>query len=170
MRYLVRERIFSIGNDFWIEDEQRNRPFYVDGKALSLREACELRDANGNLLTRIHKKLLAIRDTMTIEGADGQDLAKVRPAFFSPIRHRYEVDLADGQRLEALGSFTDKNWELTSADGQVVGRVSRHWFRIRDTYGVEVAPGVSDPLVISIAVCIDHIHEDKVREHEQHDH
>lgn len=164
MRYLVRERIFSIGTDFWIEDEHGNRPFYVDGKALSLREACELKDADGNLLTRIHKKLLAMRDTMAVESADGQTLAKVRPAFFSPIRHRYEIDLADGQRLEAVGNFTDKNWELAGPDGQLVGRVSRQWFRVRDTYGVEVAPGVNDPLIISIAVCIDHIHEDKAHE------
>lgn len=167
MRYLVRERIFSIGNDFWIEDEYGRRPFYVDGKALSLREACELRDADGNLLTRIHKKLLAMRDTMAIEGADGHSIAKVRPAFFSPVRHRYEIDLNDGQRLEALGNFTDKNWELVAEDGQVLGRVSRHWFTVRDAYGVEVAPGVNDPLMISIAVCIDHIHEDKI--HRDHD-
>jgi len=163
MRYLVRERIFSLGADFWIEDEYGNRPFYVDGKALSLREACELRDADGNLLTRIHKKLLAMRDTMEIE-ADGQTVARIRPAFFSPIKHRYEIDLTDGQRLEAIGNFTDKNWELADARGQVIGRVSRHWFRVRDTYGVEVAPGVSDPLIISIAVCIDHIHTDQERE------
>jgi uncharacterized protein YxjI len=163
MRYLVRERIFSLGTDFWIEDEYGNRPFYVDGKALSLREACELRDADGNLLTRIHKKLLAMRDTMEIE-ADGRAVARVRPAFFSPIKHRYEIDLTGGQRLEAVGNFTDKDWEIIGGDGQLVGRVSRHWFRIRDTYGVEVAPGVNDPLIISIAVCIDHIHTDQERE------
>jgi uncharacterized protein YxjI len=167
MRYLVRERIFSLGTDFWIEDEYGNRPFYVDGKALSLREECELRDADGNLLTRIHKKLLAMRDTMEIE-ADGQTVARIRPAFFSPIKHRYEIDLTDGQRLEAVGNFTDKNWEIISADGQLVGRVSRHWFRVRDTYGVEVAPGVNDPLIISIAVCIDHIHTDQERERHAH--
>jgi uncharacterized protein YxjI len=167
MRYLVRERIFSLGTDFWIEDEYGNRPFYVDGKALSLREACELRDADGNLLTRIHKKLLAMRDTMEIE-ADGRAVARVRPAFFSPIKHRYEIDLTDGQRLEAVGNFTDKNWEIISADGQLIGRVSRHWFRVRDTYGVEVAPGVNDPLIISIAVCIDHIHTDQERERLAH--
>jgi len=163
MRYLVRERIFSIGTDFWIEDEYGNRPFFVDGKALSLREACELKDANGNLLTRMRKRLLAMRDTMEIE-ADGQAIAKIRPAFFSPIKHRYEIDLSDGQRLEAVGNFIDKDWEILSPDGQVVGRVSRQWFRVRDTYGVEVAPGVSDSLIISIAVCIDHIHTDEERE------
>jgi uncharacterized protein YxjI len=166
MRYLVQERIFSLGTDFWIEDEAGNRVFYVDGKALSLRETFELKDANGNLLTLIRKKLFAMRDTMEIEDGQGV-LATVRPAFFSPIRHRYQVDLADGERLEAVGNFTDKDWQLTGGDGRVVGRISRQWFRMRDTYGVEVAPGENDPLVISIAVCIDRIHEDEVRKHDE---
>ncbi len=45
-------------------------------------------------------------------------------------------------------------------------RVSRQWFRIRDTYGVEVAPGIDDALAIAIAVCIDRTHEDEVRRHQ----
>ncbi len=90
-------------------------------------------------------------------------IATVRPAFFSPIRHRYEVTLADGSRLEATGNFADKDWQLTS-DGRLVGRISRQWFRIRDTYGVEVAPGEDDALIIAIAVSIDRIHEDEERE------
>jgi uncharacterized protein YxjI len=164
MRYLVQERIFSITTDFWIEDERGNRVFYVDGRALSLRETFELKDANGNLRTLIRKKLFAMRDTMDIEDGGGV-IATVRPAFFSPFKHRYEIDLADGEQLEAVGNFTDKDWELTGG-GRVLGRISRQWFRIRDAYGVEVEPGVDDALVISIAVCIDRIHEDEVRKHE----
>jgi uncharacterized protein YxjI len=164
MRYLVQERIFSITTDFWIEDEDGNRAFYVDGRALSLRETFELKDAAGAVRAVISKKLFALRDTMNIEDAAGV-IATVRPAFFSPIRHRYEIDLADGSRLEALGNFTDKDWELVDAGGRVAGRISRQWFRVRDSYGVEVPPGEDDALIIAIAVCIDRIHEDEEHEH-----
>jgi uncharacterized protein YxjI len=164
MRYLIQERIFSFTADFWIEDEAGNRVFYVDGRALSLRETFELRDANGDLRALIHKKLLALRETMKIEDARGV-LATVKPALFSPFKHRYEIELADGSRLEAVGDFRDKDWQIAAGDGQVVGRISRQWFRIRDTYGVEVAPGVDDALIIAIAVCIDRLHEDEERKH-----
>ena len=162
MRYLVQERLFSIGTDFWIEDEAGDRAFLVDGKALALRETFELKDAAGNLRARIHKKLLAMRDTLEIDDGSGI-IATVRPAFFSPLKHRYLVELSDGERLEATGNFVDKDWALATDDGRVVGRISRQWFRMRDTYGVEVAPGADDALVIAIAVCIDRIHEDQVR-------
>jgi uncharacterized protein YxjI len=162
MRYLVQERIFSIATDFWIENENRERVFLVDGKALSLRETFELKDAYGNLLTLIRKKLFAMRDTMNIENGNGV-IATVRPAFFSPFKHRYEIDLADGSRMEATGNFADKDWNLIGTDGRLVGRISRAWFSVRDAYGVEVAPGEDDALIISIAVCIDRIHEDEER-------
>jgi uncharacterized protein YxjI len=166
MRYLVQERIFSFTADFWIEDEAGNRVFFVDGKALSLRETFELKDAYGNLLIVIRKKFFSMRDTMEIEDGNGL-IATVRPAFFSPIRHRYNVDLADGSQFEAVGNFVDKDWELRDGSGQTVGRISRQWFRIRDTYGVEVEPGLAAPLVIAIAVCIDRIYEDEKRAHER---
>jgi uncharacterized protein YxjI len=166
MRYLVRERIFSFKADFWIEDEDGNKVFFVDGRALSLRETFELRDAGGQLRALIRKKVFAVRDTMEIEDGNGV-IAKIRPAFFSPFKHRYEIDLADGSQLEAVGNFADKDWELRAEGNQVVGRISRQWFRIRDTYGVEVAPGADDAVIIAIAVCIDRIHEDEVRKHHE---
>jgi len=168
MRYLVQERIFSFTADFWIEDENGNRVFFVDGRALSLRETFELRDASGQLRALIRKKMFAMRDTMEIEDGSGV-IAKVRPAFFSPFKHRYEIDMADGSQLQAEGNFADKDWAVVTQNNQLVARISRQWFRIRDTYGVEVAPGADDAVMIAIAVCIDRIHEDEVRERERRD-
>ena len=168
MRYLVQERIFSFTADFWIEDENGNRVFFVDGRALSIRETFELRDASGQLRALIRKKMFAMRDTMEIEDGSGV-IAKVRPAFFSPFKHRYEIDLTDGSQLQAEGNFADKDWAVLAENNQIVARISRQWFRIRDTYGVEVAPGADDAVMIAIAVCIDRIHEDEVRERERRD-
>src|ERR1700685_4682789 len=110
MRYLVQERIFSLRADFWIEDESGNRVFLVDGRALSLRETFELKDAYGNLLILIRKKIFAMRDTMEIENGQGV-VATVGPAFFSPIHHRYEIDLFGGTRLEGGGGVPRRDGE-----------------------------------------------------------
>ena len=161
MRYLVQERIFSLTNDFWIEDEHGNHAFFVDGKALSLRETFELSDAAGNLRAVIRKKAFSFRDTMNIEDGAGV-IATVKPALFSPFKHRFEIELPDGH-LTAEGSFVDKDWTLVTSEGLLVAQISRQWFRIRDTYGVDVAPGMDDALILAIAVCIDRIHEDEKR-------
>ena len=159
MRYLVRERIFAIGDDFWITDAQGNRVFLVDGKALRLRETFELKDASGTILATVKKKLVAIRDTMEIT-RDGAVAATVRKAIISPLHHRSVIDLADGSQLEAVGNILDKEFDIL-AGGQPIAHVSRSWFRLRDTYGVDVAPGGNDALILAIAVCLDRIHHDE---------
>jgi uncharacterized protein YxjI len=162
MRYLVRERVFSIGEDFWITDEQGNRVFLVDGKALRLRETFELKDASGTILATVKKKLIALRDTMEIEH-DGAVVATVRKAMISPLHHRSVIDLADGSQLEAIGNILDKEFDIL-AGGQPIAHISRSWFRLRDTYGVDVAPGQNDALILAIAVCLDRIHHDEEEE------
>lgn len=161
MRYVVRERIFSIGDDFWITDEEGARVFLVDGKALRLRQTFELKDSTGAVIATIRKKLLSMRDTLEIEH-EGEVVATVRRALISPLRHRSVIDLADGTQLEAVGNILDKEFDIRS-DAGTVARVSRSWFRLRDTYGVEVEPGQNDPLLLAIAVCLDRIHQDKER-------
>jgi uncharacterized protein YxjI len=163
VRYVVRQKMFSIGDDFWVTDEQGNRVFLVDGKAMRLRETLELKDASGAVVATVRKKLLAMRDTMEIERG-GAAVATVRKAMLSPLRHRSTIDLADGTQLEAVGNLFDMEFEIR-AGHQTLARVSRAWFRLRDTYGVDVAPGQDDALFIAVAVCLDRIHHDEQQEH-----
>ena len=159
MRYLVREKVFSIGDDFWVTDEQGNEAFLVDGKALRLRQTFELKDRSGAVVATVRKRLLAVRDSMDIERG-GTVIATVKKAVFSPLHHRSVVELPGGGELEAVGNITDKEFEIRSG-GAVLAQVSRAWFRMRDTYGVDVAPGQDDALMLAVAVCLDRIHHDE---------
>jgi uncharacterized protein YxjI len=159
VRYAVREKLFSIGEDFWITDEYGNRAFLADGKAMSLRQTVELKDGSGAVVAVVRKKLLSMRETMEIE-RDGAPAATVHKALISPLHHRSEIDLAGGGQLEAVGNILDKEFEI-SGGGQAVARISRAWFTIRDTYGVDVAPGADDVLMLAVAVALDRIQHDE---------
>ena len=161
MRYLVRERLFSITDDFWVTDARGAKVFLVDGKALRLRETFELKDASGATLATIRKKFLTFTDAMEIEH-DGAVVATVHKAVISPLHHRAIIDIAGRGRLEAVGNIIDKDFEIRDG-GQVIAQVSRSWFRIRDTYGVDIAPGENDALIICVAICLDRIHHDEER-------
>jgi uncharacterized protein YxjI len=156
MKFMMRERMFGIGEDYWIEDETGQRAFLVDGKALRLRQTFELKDAGGEVLTVIKKKMISVRDTMVVE-RDGDAVAKVHKKLISPLRHRMTIELADGQEWTATGDIIEKNYEIESEQG-VVARTSRKWFRIRDSYGLEIDhPDV--PLVLSVAVAVEELAE-----------
>jgi uncharacterized protein YxjI len=159
MRYAVRERMFSIGEDFWITDEQGNRVFLADGKVMRLRQTVELKDSSGAVVAVVRKKLVSVRETMEIERG-GAPVATVHKALVSPLHHRSVIDLADGGQLEAVGNILDKEFEITGG-GRTLARVSRAWFRLRDTYGVDVAPGEDDVLFLAIAVALDRIQHDE---------
>lgn len=149
--FCMREKVFDIGNDFWVEDSDGEKVYKVDGKAVRFRETFVLEDASGKELATIKEKKLAIRDTMTIE-IGGRE-AKVHKRLLG-IRDRYVVDFEDGEDYTAKGNFLDHEYEI-ERDGDQVAEVSRKWFRVRDTYGVEVAGEQNVPLLLAITVCID---------------
>ena len=152
-RYTMREKMFAIGDDFWIENEEGDRAFKVNGKALRLRETLVLETPGGEELYKIQEKKLTVRDKMEIE-RDGRTVATIKKALINPLRERYSIEIADGPDLEAKGNIVDHEYEF-KRDGDKIGEVSKRWFRVRDTYGIEVMPGEDDALILACTVCID---------------
>jgi len=146
--------MLSIGDDFWIEDEAGERVFRVDGKALRLRKTFHLEDMQGRWLCIIQERVMHVRDTMEIEGPEGDRMALVHKALISPIRERLKIEVEDGPDLEAKGNIVDHEYEI-EADGRKVAHVSKRWFRVRDTYGVEMAPDQDPALLLAVTVAID---------------
>jgi uncharacterized protein YxjI len=151
--YLMRQRLLSIGGDYWIEDERGERIFKIDGKALRLRKTLVFEDASGEELLRIQERMLRVRDTMEIEDRQGRTVATVKKALISPLRDRWHVEVADGPDLEVKGNVVDHEYRLEN--GRTAGEVSKKWFRMADTYGVEVAPGQDPVLILAIAAVLD---------------
>jgi uncharacterized protein YxjI len=151
-RYTMREKMFAIGDDFWIERDGE-RAFKVDGKALRVRDTLVLESPGGEELYTIQEKKLSVRDKMAIE-RNGQTVATIKNALVSPLRDRYSIEVEDGEDMEAKGNIVDHEFEIERG-GDKVAEVSKRWFRMRDTYGIEVQPGQDDALILACAVCID---------------
>lgn len=156
-RYQMREKIFAIGDDFWIETEDGQRAFKVNGKALRVRNTFILESPAGEELFKIQKKEIRIRDTMKIEH-DGQTVATIKKALITPLRDRFAIEVEDGGELSAKGNIVDHEYEI-ERDGDTIAEVSKRWFRVRETYGIEIAPGENDPLILAATVAIDEMTE-----------
>lgn len=153
-RYQLREDLISIGDDFWIEDANGQKVFRVDGKVLRISKTYLFLDMAGNTLCRIKERLLTIKDTMEIEDADGKEMAVIRKALISPLRDRWGVQVRNGPDLDVQGNILDHEYSIRQGRRKVA-EVSKKWFRLTDTYGVEVAEGQNDILVLAIAVALD---------------
>jgi len=157
-KYRMHEKLFSIGDDFWIENEQGERAFKVDGKAMRIRDTLVLKDSSGAEVFTVQEKKLHIRDTMEIEH-DGHTVAKVQKALITPLRERFSIEVENGEDMEAKGNIVDHEYKIERG-GDRVAEVSKRWFRVRDTYGIEIAPGQEDALILAVTVCIDQMTHD----------
>lgn len=156
VRYQMREKLLAIGDDSWVEDDSGQRVFKVNGKAARVRDTFVLEDASGNEVAKIKERALHVRDTMTIDL--GGRSATVKKALVG-LRPRFHVELDGGDDLKAHGNVVDHEYEIEQG-GDTIATVSKKWFRVRDTYGVEVEPGADVALILSIVVAIDDMSRD----------
>ena len=152
--YQMREKLVSIGDDSWIENERGEKVYKVNGKALRIRKTIIFEDRAGRELAKIQERMLHIKDSMEIEDPSGHQIAMVKKALISPFRDRWTAKIKGGPDLEVKGNIVDH--EYTIGEGrEKVAEVSKRWFRVRDTYGVEIEPGQDDVLILAITACID---------------
>lgn len=157
-RYKLRQRLISLGDDFTIEDEQGNAVYTVDGKLLRLRDTFVLEDLGGNEVATIREKKLALRDSMNILRG-GETIATIRKAWFTPLRDKFEIDVQHGQSLVAQGDILQHEYAV-QRNGVPIAQISKQWFTIRDTYGIDIAPGEDHGLILAIAVAIEEMVRD----------
>ena len=153
-RYQMREDLISIGDDFWIENENGQRVFRVDGKVLRIKKTYVFLDMAGKPLCSIKERLLTIKDTMEIESPDGEELAVIKKALISPLRERWTVKVRNGPDLDVQGNILDHEYAIKQGRNKIA-KVSKKWFRLNDTYGVEIVEGQNDILILAIAVAMD---------------
>jgi uncharacterized protein YxjI len=150
-RFQMREKLMSIGDDYWIEDEAGQRAFKVNGKAMHIRDTFVLEDATGREVAKIQERKLTLRDKMVIERPQGN--ATVHKALVG-FRDRFKIEVEGGDDLTSHGNIVDHEYEI-ERDGDRIAKVSKKWFRVRESYGIEIEAGEDVTLMLAIAVCLD---------------
>ena len=152
-RYRMRQKLFSLGDDFVIQDDRGNDRFYVDGKMISIGNKLSFQDMKGNELAYIRQKLLSWGPSYVVEFPGGGS-ATVKKHLFTLFRCAFTVDIPGPDDLEATGNLMDHDYRF-ERHGRTVAEVSKKWFTLRDTYGVDIADGENDVLILASTVVID---------------
>jgi uncharacterized protein YxjI len=154
MRYLIREKLLSFGDDFWIENAAGEKIYKIDGRAFTiLREKLGIEDATGREIGFLREKLISLRNAYEIH-VHGKHVATVSKDMLTLFRCSFTVDVPGPDDLE--DTFT--------RGGDEVAAVSKRWFTVRDTYAVEVADGQDPLLILASAIAIDQMCHDKDKE------
>ncbi|GAA2575077.1 LURP-one-related/scramblase family protein [Winogradskya consettensis] len=167
--YVIREKFFSIGDDFDVLDEHGTKLYRVDGKVFSVRDKVVIEDPSGNEVASVHRHLVALRPTYEIK-IDGETAAEVRKKLFTPFRDKFTIDVPGPDDLEMKGNLLDHEY-IIELGGEEVAAVSKRWLTIRDTYAVQISAGIEPLLIIGAVLALDLAmeREEKKKEKEQKD-
>ena len=160
MRFILKERIFSLRESYYIRNEQGENLLEVTGRLLGIRDKLTLRDLEGNVVATITSHLIALRPTYTID-RPGQPDATVKKDFINILREGFSVDMAGGlPDLRIQGDILEHSYTI-SRQGNTIAQVSKKWISLRDSYVVDVTEGEDAVLLLACAIVVDRItHEE----------
>jgi uncharacterized protein YxjI len=151
--YVIRERFFSIGDDFDIVDDHGDKVFHVDGKVFSVRNKLVIEDRSGAEVASVHRHLVALRPTYEVS-IGGEKAAEVRKKSFTPFREKFTIDVPGPDDLEMKGDLIDHEYTIDRG-GREVAAVSKRWLTIRDTYAVQIAADQEPLLILGSVLALD---------------
>jgi uncharacterized protein YxjI len=155
----MHEKLISIGDDYWIENDQGARVYKVNGKAARIRDTWKLEDTGRNTVAEIQEKKLSVRDKIKIDLHGGRS-ATVKKALVG-VRDRFHVEVDGGDDIKVHGNIVDHEYEM-ERDGDKIAEISKKWFRVRDTYGVDVYDESETVLILAITVAVDALAHDLI--------
>ncbi|WP_067495247.1 LURP-one-related/scramblase family protein [Actinoplanes sp. TFC3] len=151
--YVIREKFFSVGDDFDVLDEHGTKLYRVDGKVLSVRNKVVIEDPSGAEVASVHRHLVALRPTYEIR-IGGEKAAEVHKKLFTPFRDKFTIDVPGPDDLTMKGDLLDHEYVIERG-GRDVAAVSKRWLTIRDTYAVQVTAGEDPLLIIGSVLALD---------------
>ena len=158
MRYHIRERAWSLAEDFVIRNDAGHPILEVRGKFFHIGDDLLMHDRQTHQqVARIKQHVLSLLPAYNIY-RNGQHWATVHEQFRLFGEH-FKVEGGNGMVFHVDGNIW--RWDFTVSDQQrnLMARIGRQFSIFRDSYAVDVAPGVDVPFVIALAIVIEMVKE-----------
>ncbi len=162
-RFILKDKLFSLGGDLTIQDDQGREVYFVDGKVFSIGRRLDIKDMAGNVVATIQQRVLSLRKTYDIQLPD-HEVVTISKALLTPLRDHLKIDVPGPGDLDVHGDLFHHEYSIDQG-GQEVARVSKRWISLADTYGVDISEGVDPLLILASAVVVDQILDEEREEH-----
>jgi uncharacterized protein YxjI len=156
MRYLVRQKIFSIGDSFTIKNEAGDDIFIVKSQLLSFGKKLRIFDIIGNELCYIEQRLFKFMPEYDLY-INGELIANVKKKF--ALFSNDFVITSPGSQYQVEGDLWAHEFGIYKG-GQLIGRISKKFFSFTDTYGVDIDDSQDQISTLALAIVIDMVCHD----------
>lgn len=158
MVYRIREKFWSVGNEFTIADQHGHAVYQVKGKAFSWGDKLSFQNMRGEELAFIEQQMMSLQPRYRITRG-GELFAEVVKEW-SWFKRSFTLDVPGPNDYAIEGSFWEHEFSFTRAEGPVA-TVSKKHFSWTDSYGVEIVDGEDDVAILCACIVIDQVLHDQ---------
>ncbi|MGL4337586.1 MAG: LURP-one-related/scramblase family protein [Turicibacter sp.] len=153
MKYLMKQKFFSLSEDFYIKTNNGQDAYFVDGQLFSIGFKCKLYDMHKRLQYEIKEKHLTFLSNYKMYDENGNQFAEVDQQFaFFKIKIKATSNYGD---IEIEGDIFDWNYKIYLKN-KLAAVVSKEFFTFTDTYSVDVLHE-DDAFILALVCIIDNI-------------
>lgn len=149
MKLLFRQRLFSWFDSYDIFDEEGNTIFSVQGQ-LSWGHKLVIYDAHGCEVGTVIERVLTFLPKFEIyENGNYVGCISKELSFFTP---HYNIDF-NGWHID--GTWLEWDYDISDRNGNIVARISKELFHLRDTYVIDVCDPADALSALMFVLAID---------------
>lgn len=159
MRYVMKQKVIALTDQFTIRDESGSEVYKVKGKLISIGDRLSFQDTAGKEIALLKQELITVTPSFRVF-RDGKLQADISKKLFTVLKDKFKVDMKDGSTdLEIKGSILEHEYQFLRGNDQVAS-VSKKWVSIGDSYGIDIDDGEDDVLILSCVIIVDMISHD----------
>ncbi len=168
MKYILKNKIFSLGSSSTVRDEAGNDLFFVKGAVFTFTKKKFIRDLNKNTLYTVRNKFFhLLLPKVFLCDANGEKLLMIKKEKVFAFRQNFQiVTLKDGQpQFSISGDIIGRNFDIMM-NGTPVAHVRRNFNLIKDSFWIDIDSTDLAPMLIAFVIAIDNYY-DKLMDQER---
>lgn len=151
MKLYIKQKVFTIGDNFEVFDEYQNTVFKVSGQLFSFLSKFHLKDTSGNEIFSIEKRISFGPQYEIKNGGRTVALIKKQIAFFNA---NFDIHAFTGDTFVVDGNVF--GWDFTiTKNGLPYAKLSKQLLSWGDSYEIDVYDDAELAFATAIVVAID---------------
>ena len=161
MKYIIKNKIISLGGSSTVRNEEGQDLFRVKGRIFTFTKHKTICDLNDKPLFRVRNKFFHILlPKVFLMDADGNILVTIKKHSLFSFRQTFDFICAEGSdlNLSVQGDFIGRHYDILD-NGVPVAHVRRNFNLIKDSFWLETDLEEKAALYISIVIALDNYYD-----------
>ena len=165
MKYIIKNKLVSLGGSSTVKDEEGNHLFYVKGRIFSPTRYKTITTLTKAPIYKVRNKFFHILlPKVFLMDSEGKKLLMIKKRSLFALREDFVIVPMEGSNMNITikGDFIGRHYDILD-NGIPVAHVRRNYNLVKDSFWMETDFEVEAPLYVALVIALDNYY-DKVRD------